>query len=226
MRNILVDWGGQSLLNMGDLAMAMVAVERLRKRLPAASIRVTCYAPEEIPRYCPGAEGLSETALQTLFWRRAFLVRAKREGLPEKTLDATAIKRLESHDFPGNVRELENLLRRAAALSPGPVISAREIEQELAGASPAAVVVQPGAAAGFTQAVEERLTQEFAAAGPTLPPPGLYDRFLAEVERPLIQHALQATRGNQIRAAAVLGINRNTLRKKIQLLGIRTGRGD
>ena len=59
-----------------------------------------------------------------------------------------------------------------------------------------------------------------------MPAAGLYDRFLAEVERPLIVQALQATRGNQIRAAAVLGINRNTLRKKIQALGIRTGRGD
>jgi two-component system nitrogen regulation response regulator GlnG len=55
---------------------------------------------------------------------------------------------------------------------------------------------------------------------------GLYDRLLAEVERPLIVQTLSATRGNQIRAAAILGINRNTLRKKIQTLGIRTGRGD
>jgi two-component system nitrogen regulation response regulator GlnG len=157
---------------------------------------------------------------------RAFLVRAKREGLPDKTLDATAIKRLEGHDFPGNVRELENLLRRAATLSPGAVITAREIDQELAsapapsGAAPAASITT------FEQAVELRLAQEFASAGPDLPAPGLYERFLAEVERPLIQQALQATRGNQIRAAAVLGINRNTLRKKIQVLGIRTGRGD
>jgi two-component system nitrogen regulation response regulator GlnG len=61
----------------------------------------------------------------------------------------------------------------------------------------------------------------FAAAAPDLPAAGLHDRVLAEVERPLIQLALQATKGNQIRAASVLGINRNTLRKKIQVLGIR-----
>lgn len=157
---------------------------------------------------------------------RAFLVRAKREGLPEKTLDSSAIKQLETHDYPGNVRELENLLRRAATLSPGPVITAREIDQELTGVSAAALGGPVSGAASFNQAVEERLTQEFAAAGAALPAPGLYERFLAEVERPLILHALQATRGNQIRAAAVLGINRNTLRKKIQVLGIRTGRGD
>jgi two-component system, NtrC family, nitrogen regulation response regulator GlnG len=157
---------------------------------------------------------------------RAFLVRARREGLPEKTLDASAIKRLQTHDFPGNVRELENLLRRAATLSPGAVITAREIDQELAGAPGAQPVEAAAAGGGFEEAVEQRLAQEFAAAGADLPAPGLYDRFLAEVERPLIQHALRATKGNQIRAAAVLGINRNTLRKKIQVLGISTGRGD
>lgn len=176
--------------------------------------------PIRLPPLRERAEDIGDLA-------RAFLVRAKREGLPEKTLDASAIKRLEAHDFPGNVRELENLLRRAAALSPGPVITAREIEQELAGHhGVAAATNAPGGAGGFAQAVEERLAQEFASAGAALPPPGLYERFLAEVERPLIQHALAATRGNQIKAAAVLGINRNTLRKKIQVLGIRTGRGD
>lgn len=156
---------------------------------------------------------------------RNFLLRAKREGLPEKTLNAAAIERLKAHDYPGNVRELENLLRRAAALSPASVITAREIDQEL-GQTARAEEVEGAATDSFEQALTRRLTGIFAAAGPELPEAGLYDRLLAEVERPLIQHALQATRGNQIRAAAVLGINRNTLRKKIQTLGIRTGRGD
>ncbi|HYD87462.1 MAG TPA: sigma 54-interacting transcriptional regulator [Vitreimonas sp.] len=155
---------------------------------------------------------------------RAFLVRARREGLPEKSIDSAAIDRLKGHAFPGNVRELENLLRRAAALSPASVITAREIANELGAA--ANEELAEGACDGIEAALSQRVAQEFAAAGAGLPAAGLYDRMLAELERPLITQTLAATRGNQIKAAAVLGINRNTLRKKIQTLGIRTGRGD
>ena len=69
-------------------------------------------------------------------------------------------------------------------------------------------------------AVERHLSRYFLAHANDLPPPGLYDRVLREVERPLVSLSLQATRGNQIRAAALLGLNRNTLRKKIQELKI------
>ena len=154
---------------------------------------------------------------------RAFLVRAKRDGMPEKALDASAIERLKTHDWPGNVRELENLLKRLVTLTAGKVISSRDIDREL---RPVVTALAHEAAESFEDAMARRLSAVFAASSPELPPEGLYDRVLAEVERPLIQHALKATKGNQIRAAAVLGINRNTLRKKIQALGIATGRGD
>jgi len=63
------------------------------------------------------------------------------------------------------------------------------------------------------------------AQGDRLPPPGVYDRVVHEVERPLISICLAATRGNQIRAAQLLGLNRNTLRKKIRDLGLEVIRG-
>ncbi len=156
---------------------------------------------------------------------RAFLVRARREGMAEKTLDASAIERLKEHHWPGNVRELENLLRRVLALHPASVITAADVEREL-GVERARRVTAEEAPESVEGVVKGRLDDLFAAAGAELPEPGLYDRVLAEVERPLIQLTLKATKGNQIKAAAVLGINRNTLRKKIQLLGISTGRSD
>ena len=73
--------------------------------------------------------------------------------------------------------------------------------------------------------MERYLTQYFLAQGERLPPPGVYDRMLAEVERPLISICLAATRGNQIRAAQLLGLNRNTLRKKIRDLGLEVIKG-
>jgi two-component system nitrogen regulation response regulator GlnG len=152
----------------------------------------------------------------------AFLIRIKSEGLPEKALDASALERLKAHDFPGNLRELENLLRRAAALTPEAVITGREISRQLEQGAPAPEAA-PTERQALREALLERLTREFDGAKPALPTPGLYDRLLEEIERPLIEETLRATGGNQIRAASVLGLNRNTLRKKIVGLGLRTG---
>jgi two-component system nitrogen regulation response regulator GlnG len=153
---------------------------------------------------------------------RAFLVRARREGLPEKGIDASAIELLKTHNWPGNVRELENLLRRVAALRPEPLITAREIAGEMN-----ALRIEKIAAPSGGETIEDVLKPRLAAllaSGDA--PSNVYDRAVEAVERPLIELALQATRGNQIRAAGLLGINRNTLRKKIQTLGIRTGADD
>jgi two-component system nitrogen regulation response regulator GlnG len=156
---------------------------------------------------------------------RAFLLRARREGLPEKTIDASAIELLKTHPWPGNVRELENLLHRAAALRPEPLIGGREIAQEMA--SLRVAVASPGAAAqSFDDMLRPHLAALLADASPAGEGEGVYDKALQAIEKPLIELALQGTRGNQIRAAAILGINRNTLRKKIQVLGIRAGSDD
>jgi two-component system nitrogen regulation response regulator GlnG len=154
---------------------------------------------------------------------RAFLLRANREGLPAKTIDAGALERLKLHAWPGNVRELENLVRRICALYAEDLISARIVERELADQAP--VIDGDDKPATLAQLVERKLSSYFADQPDGVPPIGLYDRVLEEVERPLIQLTLSATRGNQVRAAEILGLNRNTLRKKIQDLGVEISRG-
>ncbi len=154
---------------------------------------------------------------------RAFLLRASREGLPSKVIDHDALERLKLHDWPGNVRELENLVRRVCALYADETITARIVDRELADrAEFTRTADEPASLSGL---VERYLASHFAGYGESLPPPGLHDRVIAEVERPLFQLTLAATRGNQVRAAEVLGLNRNTLRKRIIELGIENARG-
>jgi two-component system nitrogen regulation response regulator GlnG len=157
---------------------------------------------------------------------RHFLDRAREAGLPFKTLDAGAIEALGAHRWPGNVRELENVMRRLAALTPQETISAEVIRAELAEPGPMSGGGEEGAVPdGLAASVERHLKQMLAGSADGIPTRDIYDQVLAEVERPLIRMTLSATRGNQIKAAAMLGLNRNTLRKKIRDLGIPVIRG-
>ena len=179
-----------------------------------------------------------------------FMRRASVRGLTPKTLDAEAIGALARHPWPGNIRELEHSIYRLCALSLPRAVRAADISALLhaslppqAGGSgggnaapdlPATFphLTSPAGGGGMQemaslpQGIETYLAQQlkkyFAAHDGSLPAPGLYDRLLARVERPLIIQTLRATGGNQIRAAEVLGINRNTLRKKMRELGIDT----
>jgi two-component system nitrogen regulation response regulator GlnG len=157
---------------------------------------------------------------------RHFATQAAREGLPPKTLDEGAMERMRRHRWPGNVRELENLVRRLSALYSEEVIGVDVIDAELAGASESATLPAESAnGEGLAVAVERHITDYFAAHKGAMPAAGLYDRVLREIERPLIVATLGATRGNQIKAAYLLGLNRNTLRKKIRELDIPVVRG-
>ena len=161
-----------------------------------------------------------------------FMNQATANGLPSKVIDAAAIQRLQAHRWPGNVRELENLVRRLCALYSEEVIGIGAIEAELAEAEAppmagggAPDVGEASSGEGLGAVVERHLREYFAAHPDGLPASGVYDRVVREVERPLIALSLAATRGNQLRAAELLGLNRNTLRKKIRELDIQLLRG-
>ena len=151
---------------------------------------------------------------------RHFLRKANDEGLPAKSVDADGLEALRRHRWPGNVCELENLIRRLAVLHAGESIPAPAILAELKEPVRTFGPEDGEGAETLSGSVERYLTQYFLAQGEKLPPPGVYDRVLVEVERPLISICLAATKGNQIRAAQLLGLNRNTLRKKIRDLGL------
>ncbi|MCX5514847.1 nitrogen regulation protein NR(I) [Kaistia algarum] len=170
-----------------------------------------------VPIRLPGLRERSEDIPDLV---RHFFTLVEKEGLPNKQIEPAAVERLKRYRWPGNVRELENLIRRLAALYPQDTITENIIEAELD--QPAANLSQPESANEDTLAgsMERHLAAYFHGFGDGLPPPGLYHRILREVEYPLISTALAATRGNQIKAAELLGVNRNTLRKKIRDLDV------
>jgi two-component system nitrogen regulation response regulator GlnG len=200
----------------------------LRAAIRAGSFREDLFyrlnvVPIRLPPLRERTEDIADLA-------RHFLERARADGLAAKSLDQGAVEALRLYRWPGNVRELENLMRRLAALCPDEVIGAGPVQAELTDAEPlgpAAAESQAAATApeSLSAAVERHIRQFLAAHDDGVIPSGIYDKVLAEVERPLIRLTLAATRGNQIKAAAVLGLNRNTLRKKIRDLDIPVVRG-
>jgi two-component system nitrogen regulation response regulator GlnG len=168
---------------------------------------------------------------------RHFFAQGVTDGLPPKHLEPAALERLRRYPWPGNIRELENLARRLAALYPQETITEALIETELGLNAPLQSLAplpsgntgnggRPQLAAGanesFSSGMERHVSELFRSFGADLPPVGLYHRLLRELEAPLIAATLATTRGNQIKAAEVLGLNRNTLRKKIRDLDLRT----
>jgi len=183
--------------------------EDLYFRLNVATVR--------IPPLRERTEDVAELA-------RHFLAQAAAgQGLSWKTISNAGMERLKRHSWPGNVRELENMINRLSALCAEDEIDTPVIEAELA--EETAFSLPEDHSGGLAQSVEKHLMSYFSAHGESLPSPGLYERVLREVERPLLQLTLEATHGNQLRAADVLGLNRNTLRKKIRDLDIPVIRG-
>jgi len=155
---------------------------------------------------------------------RHFLEEAAKEGLGTKTLLKPALAALQEYRWPGNIRELENLIRRIAALYTEEIIDETVVRAEL---DQGRQMSSNGEDADDSLAgsVEKHLARYFDADRDELPPPGLYDRVLREIEKPLISLSLLHTQGNQLQAAKLLGLNRNTLRKKIRDLQVEVVRG-
>jgi len=151
-----------------------------------------------------------------------FLARATRDTTPRRRLSPEAAELIRTYPWPGNVRQLENTLKRLALTAADTDIARAEAEAALNGQTPE----PPRAAEGekLSASVARHLSRYFGLHGGALPPPGLYDRILREIEMPLIEIALDATGGNQAKCADLLGLNRNTLRKKITDLDIRVTR--
>jgi two-component system nitrogen regulation response regulator GlnG len=153
-----------------------------------------------------------------------FLARGERDtgGLRRLSPDARELVRV--YSWPGNVRQLENTLRRLMVTSSEVEITRAEVEAVL-GNQPAMEPLKGGGEGEkLSASVARHLKRYFDLHGGQLPPAGVYQRILKEVEMPLIEIALDATAGNQAKCADLLGINRNTLRKKITDLDIRVTR--
>ena len=143
-----------------------------------------------------------------------FLAKAHQEyACPANGFAKEAMDLLCSYDWPGNVRELENAIQRAALLSPDALLNAADFPD----------LTSAQGSGGNGTSLEALITQKLQSSLAQIDlqdMDNLYEMVLHQMERPLINIVLEKTRGNQVKAAEVLGINRNTLRKKIQTLNI------
>ena len=153
-----------------------------------------------------------------------FLEKSTKEGLDKKNISDDALNELKKYNWPGNIRELENFIRRLVVLVPSNKIEKNDILKNLSKTNTLLSKsnsnnVNDKISLGMS--VEQHLKNFFKLHKGKLPSSGLYTRIINEVERPLISLCLSATKGNQIKASKLLGLNRNTLRKKIKELKIK-----
>ncbi|MGH7913759.1 MAG: helix-turn-helix domain-containing protein, partial [Candidatus Binataceae bacterium] len=151
-----------------------------------------------------------------------FVAKAVSEmGSRVTTVSPEARAKLQACDWPGNVRELENTMLRAALLASGNTIRAGDVSLARSPSAPITSGTESDAADSFAALIGRRVAQYLENANGE-EPRGLYQKLVTEIERPLIEQAMRRAEGNQVHAARILGLNRNTLRKKLVDLGIAT----
>ncbi len=203
-----------------DVRIVAATHRDLRRLVSSGAFREDLYyrlnvVPLRMPPLRERTEDIAELAAH-------FFLRGSHAGLSFKSLSRDAIDVMLLHHWPGNVRELENLVNRLAVLYAEDTISGEIIRNELGDDKERDKV--PAGEETLGEAIERHVDRDFSATGGR-PSNGLYYRVLREMERPLIRRTLAATRGNQLKAAEILGLNRNTLRKKISDLQIEVRRG-
>ena len=153
-----------------------------------------------------------------------FLNMFEKDGGPKRHLEKKAKELFRGYSWPGNVRQLQNVVKRLSLTARELEISLTEVEQSLENQPEMEGSFGQGGTEKLSSDIERHLRRYFDLHGNILPPVGLYNRILKELEIPLIGVALEATGGNQAKCSDLLGINRNTLRKKINELDIKVTR--
>ena len=205
--------GGRKLIR-ADVRIVAATNQNLPSLIDAGQFREDLYyrlnvVPLRLPALRERRQDISELV-------EHFLVRSTELGLPQRSFSAEAMDALSKHDWPGNVRELENMVRRLVVMSIDEVIGPELIARELQPRLVENVIDKSGdGLEGEVRAfVGEAIKRGQFNDG------NLHAALLAKVERPLIAAVLSEVRGNQLRAASILGLNRNTLRKRIRELSI------
>ena len=150
-----------------------------------------------------------------------FLEKVDKETGISRHFDSNSLKLIQTYTWPGNVRQLENMVKRLCLTAKDAVISLAEVKQALSNQPEINTFLFNEKTDRLSSDVDRHLRRYFDLHGSQLPPAGVYQRILKEVEFPLLTIALDATNGNQAKCANLLGINRNTLRKKIAELDIK-----
>ena len=171
-----------------------------------------------------GLPSLRECVDDILILSDHFLKVLENEGGPKRKLGVKGQNLFRAYSWPGNVRQLQNVVKRLGLTSREYEISLTEVEQSLENQPEIHGSFGDIGAEKMSNDIERHLRRYFDLHGNILPPVGLYNRILKELEIPLITISLEATSGNQAKCAELLGINRNTLRKKISELDLKVHR--